>query len=176
MINITNVFPECYADTLLVELIMDRKYPHHCKGVPKVNHELKERKDANGVLIAVVDTDRDKYVEEYKHLVLFEEKVNKRNEDEGLALKKLPNKEHYVIFVHTKFETWIWKQADLAGINKVDFDLRSIEDLYSVSKHYNTNADSPTGRNFKRFVNAVVQAAPPGVTLLKKWLVDNDFT
>ena len=176
MIDIKNVFPECDADTLLIGLIKEKGFPNHQHGISSVNNALRTREDSNSILIGIVDLDRAKNIEENKHLIKFTEEIaNTIGSDEELLLKKLPSKEHYVIFVNRAFESWIWKQADLAGINKNTFGFTSLDDLCDVSKHYRTTADSDNGKKFKKFVNTVVRANPPGIILLRKWLVDNTF-
>lgn len=173
MINIKNIFPECDSDTLLVELITQRGKANHNKGVSKVEKAMQRLEQQNNVLIAVIDSDKFKNLHENKYIYSFDNIIiDKANCDEALVLKKLPNKNNYAAFLCPEFEPWIWKQANLAKINTIEYGFPDLATVYKVSKHFGTNES----KEFKRFVNAVVVANPPGITLLKKWLVDNDFT
>jgi hypothetical protein len=174
MIEVKNIFPECDSDTLLVKLITQRGNANHCHGVPKVEKAIKERaKKTNEVLIALIDSDRFKKPHENKYLFSFTEIIcDKQEAAEAVILKRLPNTNSYVVFICHEFEPWIWQQAQLAQINTSEFGFRDLATVYKLSKHYRTNQD-PT---FKKFVNAVVLANPPGILLLRKWLVDNDFS
>lgn len=176
MIGIKNIFPECDADTLLVELITNRGRANHGKGFTKVLSALQKRSESKDVLIGVIDSDkfpnkgRTIYFEEFSGVIF-----SGINAAENVELRKHVTKPHYLVFIHPKFEPWIWKQAKLADVNTADFGYGSVLDLEKVSKHYGTRAASQSGQQFKKFVNAIVQANPPGIILLKRWLIDNHF-
>jgi hypothetical protein len=173
MIEIKNIFPECDSDTLLVKLITQRGNANHSHGISKVEWAMKRRGDTNEVLIALVDSDKFKKPEENRYLYSFTEIiVDCTNAKESLVLKKLPNNNRYAVFLCPEFEPWIWRQAQLAGIKTTDFGFPDLDSLYKVSKHFRTNES----QIFKNFVNAVVQANPPGILLLRKWLVEQDFS
>ena len=123
MIDIKNIFPECDSDTLLVQLITQRGFPNHCKGISKVSKALEKHKDAvDRFLIGMVDSDNFKRINDDKYLRNFSELIKDlKNTDEGVVLKKIPDKKHYLIFIHTEFESWAWKQAGLATINTLEF-------------------------------------------------------
>ncbi len=168
MVELKNIFPECDADTLLVELITQRGHPNHCKGISKVSTALKNNSESNGFFIGIVDSDKFKRIVDDKYLQNFtEELYNFKEQDEGIVLKRIPNKHHYILFIHKEFEPWVWKQAKLAQINTEEYGFSDLKSLYRESKHYRTNES----QKFKKFVNAVVKANPPGVQFLKKWLI-----
>ncbi len=173
MIEIKNIFPECDSDTLLVKLITQRGNANHSHGISKVEWAMKRRGDANEALVALIDSDKFKKPEENKYLFSFKEIiVDCKNGEESLVLKKLPNHNRYAIFLCPEFEPWIWKQAQIARVNTSNFNFTDLDSLYKVSKHFRTNESQV----FKNFVNAVVMANPPGITLLRKWLVNQDFS
>jgi hypothetical protein len=169
MIDIKNIFPECDSDTLLVQLITQRGFPNHCKGISKVSKALEKHKDAvDRFLIGMVDSDNFKRINDDKYLRNFSELIQDlKDNEEGVVLKKIPNKRHYLIFIHTEFEPWAWKQANLAGINALEYGFSGIEEFYKESKHNRTLGSL----KFKKFVNAIVMAEPPGIKFLKEWLV-----
>ena len=177
MIELKNIFPECYADTLLVQLIKQGGRPNHQHGISEVSRALKSRSDNNQTLIGIVDLDKAKNIAENKYLMEFTEVIlNGKDDQASLILKKHPSKSHYLIFVHKEFEHWIWSQAKLGGVDTKTFGFNTLDELYQISKSYRTSTNSNAGQRFKKFVNAVVIADPPGVALLKKWLVDYNFT
>lgn len=171
MITIKNIFPECDADTLLVRLILQKGIPGHRKGVSKVSMALEKEKDSLGVFIGLIDFDKRKYQTQNKYLRNFSQVVfDRKDENEGLVITKIPNKQHFLIFVYKEFEPWIWKQAALANVNSAEFGIKDLEVLYKLSKSYGESEDI----NFKKFVNAVVMADPPGIKLLRAYLT-KDF-
>ncbi len=170
MIDVKNIFPECDADTLLVELIINRGKPNHKKGISEVTKALDMFQNNNSRLVGLVDYDKLKYQNQNKYLVNFSEIIlDQKNEDEGLIIKKIPNKQHFLIFVFKEFEPWIWKQAQLAKIDSTEFGIKNLDELYKLSKHYRNIGNA----NFKKFVNAVVSANPMGIELLRSYLIVN---
>lgn len=168
MITVKNIFPECDADTLLVELITERGHPNHCKGISKVSKALERRKDENVYLIGIVDSDEFKRINDDKYLIRFTEIIHDLiDQEESLLLKKIPNKDHYIIFIHKEFEPWVWRQAEIAEIDANTYGFVDLDSLYKESKHYRTSGSI----KFKKFVKAVVSANPPGIKFLKQWLV-----
>ncbi len=176
MINITNIFPECDVDTLLVELITQRGRANHNKGVSNVSRALVRNKDKEGPIIGVIDSDKFKQLNKDKYLLEFSEIIKNligTNFKEDLQLCKHPAKNHYLIYIHPEFEPWLWKQAELSGIRQQeDSEYKDYKVFENDAKKYGLSRSV----SLKRFVNKVVNANPPGILMLKKWLVENDFT
>jgi hypothetical protein len=173
MIDIKDIFPECDADTLLVELITRQGHANHNKGVSKVSKALKKNAHKLGPLIGIIDSDKFKRLDQDPYLPAFNEVICDHIEgDEKLRLNKLPNKQHYLISVHPEFEPWIWAQATLSGLNFDDYGYENDFDGFEGdSKRYGMVESA----KFKKFVNAVIIANPPGVLMLRRWLIDKDF-
>ena len=172
MIDIKNIFPECDADTLLIELITQRGWANHNKGVSKVSKSLLHKSDLVGPFFGVVDSDKFKNIDKDPYIPFFTQIVsNTVNDAEKLKLTKIPGKEHYLIFIHPEFESWILAQAELVGIKLSQYNYNSYKEFERESKNYGL-VISP---KFKKFVNEIVEANPPGILLLKKWLLKNDF-
>jgi len=173
MIDIKDIFPECDADTLLVELITKRGKANHNKGVSKVSKALKNRSDKQGPFVAVIDSDKFKRLHQDPYLPQFSEVIsNYINGKEHLKLNKLPNKQHYLVFIHPEFEPWIWEQAALAEIN---FEELGYNNDYKGFETDAKNYGLAQSKKFKKFVNAVVSANPPGIIMLRRWLVEKNF-
>jgi hypothetical protein len=172
MIEIKNIFPECDADTLLVELITGRGHANHNKGVSKVSKALKRNGNKQGPIIGLIDSDKFKRIHEDPYIPAFSELVcDLINQREKLRLKKLPNKRHYLIFIHPEFEPWIWAQSKLVDVDPSSYGYSNYKEFEDDSKDYGLSESI----RFKTYVNAIVQANPPGIITLRRWLVANDF-
>ena len=57
------------------------------------------------------------------------------------------------------------------NINLDQFDYNSYREFERESKNYGI----VKSQKFKKFVNAIVEANPPGIKLLRRWLIDYDF-
>ena len=165
MIEVKRIFPECNADTLLVELLLQRGAPAHYKGISKVAKALQAVENNEILTYGIVDSDKFKnnppYFEQFK---LIEDK----SVDQGLILKQLPNSNKHLIFICPEFEPWIWQRAADCGINPNDsnFGFVSLDVLNKVSKKNEIHEQ----KEFKKFVNAVVQKNPPAIVTLRNWL------
>jgi hypothetical protein len=163
MIELKRIYPECYADTLLVELLLERGKPGHCKGISKVAKALERIKD-NALLFGIVDSDRFKNHPPYfKNFTITKED---KQADEGLILKQIPDSKKYLIFVCPEFEPWIWKRAKESGINPSDYTFDSLDNLYQASKRMSVSEDV----NLKGFVNSVVRSDNAAIATLRNWL------
>ncbi len=164
MIEVKRIFPECNADTLLVELILQKGKPAHYKGNSKVAKALENITNETLLVIGIVDS--DKFENTPPYLENFSQTVEDCSEIENLILKKIPNTKKHLIFVCPKFEPWIWKRAMESSINPVDFGFETLSDLFKSSKSNELREDA----NFKKFVNAVVRSDNPAILKLKGWL------
>lgn len=164
MIDIKRIFPECNADTLLIELLFQRGKPGHFHGISKVAEALKRIDNDTLFTFGLVDSDKFKntptYIDEFT--IIKED----RSEDCGLILRQRPNTNKHLVFVCPKFEPWIWKQATVCGIDPKIYGFENLFSFYKVSKNNLDHVDPL----FKRFVNAVVMKNPPAIAVLKNWL------
>lgn len=163
MIELKRIFPECNADTMLAELILQRGKPAHYKGISKVCNALINF-DGAKFTIGIVDT--DKFKRDAGLIHKFSEEVENKMNPEGLLIKKIPSSNKYVIRLDPGFEKWIWQQAEVCSISPRDYGFNSVEDLMKAAKQ-NEVAEH---RELKGFVNAVVQANPPAIQTMRKWL------
>ncbi len=172
MIDIKNVFPECDADTLLIELITQRGNANHNKGCSNVSRSLLRNSHLKGPFFGVIDSDKFKNIDKDPYLPKFSEVISdKINETENIRLKKIPGKNHYLIFIHPEFEPWILSQAKIVGISLAEFGYSNYKEFEKESKNYGL----VRSQRLKKFVNAIVKANPPGIILLKKWIIENDL-
>jgi len=165
MIEVKRIFPECNADTLLVELLLQRGKPAHYKGNSKVAKALERLENDTILIFGIVDSDKFKNTPPY--LANFTITKEDRSGDMGLILKQMPGSQKHLIFVCPKFEPWIWDRAAESGINPSEHGFPSLDELYKVSKRNEIREEV----NFKRFVNAVVMSDNPAIQTLRNWLV-----
>lgn len=159
MIGETRIFPECDADTLLVELIR-KKTPQHCFGNSRVAAQMEKRLNSRDTHIGVVDSDKFKRTPHY--LKTFKKEI--ATEKSGLILRQKDKTNQYLVFIHPKFEPWIWKCAELAQLKPSRWGFNTIDQLYAVTKH-----GAFENQRLKNFLNAIVQKNPPPINQLRKW-------
>lgn len=164
MIEVKRIFPECNADTLLIELILQRGKPAHYKGNSKVAKALEKIANTQGAVIGIVDS--DKFKRNPPYLSKFDLTVVDKIESEGLLLKQISGKEQYLIFVCPRFENWIWKCAIECGVDPSQYNFFNILDLESSSKRNQLRED----KELKRFVNAIVLKNPEPIQTFRSWL------
>ncbi len=165
MIQVKKVFPECCADTILVELILQRGRPSHYHGINNVGQAL-IKYNKNDFIIGVIDTDKFKRPD--PNIELFTVIVEDKLRSEKLLIRKQPETNKHIIRIHPEFEPWIWDLAIECGINPNDeiYGFESIEKLYTASK----SVDVFDNQKFRKFVNAVILKNPPPIQTLRLWL------
>ncbi len=127
MIEITRVFPECDADTLFVELLLQKGKPSHYHGITNTTKAILKSKRTD-FIIGVVDT--DKFKRDNADIKSFSEVVTNRLNDENLLVIKLPNTNKHIIRLHPAFERWIWEVAKKCGVNPGEFGFNDLDKIY----------------------------------------------
>jgi len=123
--------PECYADTLLIEMLVPPKVGYNHKfGCFKVEAEMKLGKLKDRFALGIIDNDKN----QIKYLAEFVE-VDKV--EGSLILWRHGNKErhHYLIQICPALEKWILNVCEAEGINIVELGLKNdLEGLKEFSK------------------------------------------
>ncbi|HMJ46684.1 MAG TPA: hypothetical protein VK498_05110 [Ferruginibacter sp.] len=163
MIELKRVCPECCADTLLVELVLQRGKPAHYNGITEAIDAVIKHK-TNSFTIGLVDT--DKFRREPPQMARFSEVVEDRLQDQGLVVVKMPDTNKHLIRLHPKFEHWIWKLADECAISPKDYQFDSIKALENATKTQQVFEN----KVFRKFVNEVIKCNPPAIQTLGIWL------
>ena len=147
MIEVKRVFPECWADTMLVELILQRGRPAHYHGINNVGIALHKYKGGDFV-IGLVDTDKFKRKDPKIELFTFE--VENRLHDHQLIIKQIPETNKYIIRIHPEFESWIWNLAIQCDIDPKDaeYGFDTIGKLADASKA----EDAFDNKKLKKFI------------------------
>jgi len=163
MIDVQRIFPECFADTLLVELILQRGAPRHYHGINNVGIALMKY-PRNDFIIGIIDTDKFKRTD--SNIDLFTITIADKLHDEKLIIKRQPGTNKYIIRLAPEFEPWIWELAAKCNIPPGDFGFNTLKKLSAISK----DDDAAANKNFKKFINAVITANPPPIQTLRYWL------
>ena len=158
MIEVKRIFPECYADTLLVKLILQRGNPAHYKGIHNVAAALQKHQNHTQFTVGLIDKDKVKNASNYikKFIVVFEQ--------DNLAILNLPGTQIYLIQLNPAFEKWLLAAAGSCGI--------SLPNDY-IFEHFKRDAKDINVEDIsrcKKFINSVVEANPPAIQTLKFWL------
>ena len=165
MVEVKRVFPECCADTILVQLILQRGRASHYHGINKVGQALIKH-ESNDFIIGLIDTDKFKRPD--PNIELFTELIDDKLADEKLLIKRQPLTNKYIIRIHPEFEPWIWDLAFSCDVDPKDeiYGFDTIEKLYHASK----SEDVFDNAKFKKFVNAIITKNPPPIQTLRFWL------
>ncbi|HTL83112.1 MAG TPA: hypothetical protein VL651_15470, partial [Bacteroidia bacterium] len=157
MIELQRIMPECFADTLLVRMILQRGRPGHRKGISSVAKALVEYDHNAHFVIGVADTDKFKRDSQNPNIQKFKIIVENKIEEQGLLIVQIPGTQKYLIRIHPDFEPWIWALAKTAGIKTEDFGYSNIDDLKSATKSNEVDEN----KNLKDFIWQVIKANPP---------------
>ncbi len=104
--------PECYLDTLLVEVLLNKPFSvNHKKGNSSIATEMKHGALKDSFAVGVIDEDRVKL----KELDTFVEV--ERLSKKGLKIYYHPKKKHFFIQICPVIEKWILKECDKASID-----------------------------------------------------------
>ncbi len=104
--------PECYLDTLLVEVLLNKQFSvNHKKGNSSIATVMEHGPLKDGFAVGIIDEDKVRL----KELDTFvkEERLSK----EGLKFFWHSKKKHFFIQICPAIEKWILKECDKASID-----------------------------------------------------------
>jgi hypothetical protein len=163
MIDVKRIFPECNADTLLVELIIKRGKPAHYKGISKVANAIEKFEHHHLFVVGVVDD--DKFTRVPRYLNEFETVLDQK-EDNIKVLRERGTQKH-IIKIVPALEKWIWMVAEGCGIDAAQYGFDSWQYLKdNVTKDETIYQNT----NFKKFINAIIAKNPQPIQTLTTWL------
>ena len=126
------VVPECYVDTNLINILLNKDCNHQ-KGCATVCKTL-DAKLADQFAIAIIDKDKKepKAVEQFVKI----------GESEHLVVSKHQTRHHYLIQIKPAIESFILDAAEELGINLSDYGLKTeLEELRIISKTITAKKD-----------------------------------
>lgn len=133
------VVPECYVDTNLINVLLN-KACNHQKGCATVCKTL-ETKLADQFAIAIIDKDKSepKAVEQFVII----------GESEHLVVRKHQTRHHYLLQIKPAIERFILDAVEELNINLSDYSLPTeLDDLRVVSKTVTAKEDFKLKRLF----------------------------
>ena len=150
-----SILPECYADTVLIE-IAGFKHPNHQPSIGQVANSMKKRPKTK--LIGVVDDDKNKPAY-FSQFVLLEEK-------DRLSKYKHPDREHYLIILSPAFEKWIYDAATDVNVDPEKYGFKSMKRFKNATK----NQFVSNNQEVKRFLNDIKQRKNSPMQTLIRWI------
>lgn len=150
------VVPECYADTLLVEMLGFVR-PNHQLGIGKVFGAF-DKNFKNRQAVGIIDDDKVKP----KDLDDFE------TFEEIHGIKRLKKDKHTVLVISPVFEDWIFENANAKNVDPVRFGFRNRKAFQKACKRMDVSGN----QNVKQFLNSLKQKEAPGFIQLKKWICE----
>lgn len=155
--------PECYLDTNLVEVLLNKPYAvNHKKGNSSIVKAMDSDRLKNGFVVALIDDDKVKVkvLENYT-------KINRLCKT-TLKLFKHPQRTHFVIQVAPAIEKWILNECEKGGINLEEFGLPG---ELSGLRHMKGLSQRNDGR-FKNLFKCMADVeACDEIIEMKKWLM-----
>lgn len=152
------VFPECYADTVLIQfLITDPLDVVHISGIPNVAKEMKEAYDGNklGQFIGVVDKDKRTPL----YLLTFETIIEK----DKVCFKRKDKLDHYLIIIDKAIESFLLWNAAQVSVNITDYGFPN--EIKSLGKVLKTSAIGSNANYLRLLTDLHVRQAPSILTL-----------
>jgi hypothetical protein len=152
------ILPECYGDTLLIEILGYSK-PNHQQpgGINRVLDTL-EKKYPGQTAVGIIDKDK-------KITPAYFQNFQKQKETNHLILRKHRQRNHYLILVIPALERFLLTAAAECGIpdTEIPFTEKRLKDI-SKTQHADSN------QQLKQFMNRIIQKKAPGTETLKTWL------
>lgn len=151
------ILPECHADTLLAE-IAGFKANHQ----PNINEVAKsmEVNFKGSLAIGIVDDD-NRIPNYFKNFVAL-------NTDYGFILKKHPERKHYLIVLSPAFEKWVFKAAEISGVDPSKFTFREMDYFKKCAKDRLVHKN----KEVRSFLNAITQKPGNPISEIGQWIED----
>ncbi|MBL7826611.1 MAG: hypothetical protein JNJ57_08280 [Saprospiraceae bacterium] len=156
-----NVIPECYADTLLVNLI----------GIQKPNHTVNSNlgavlktvssKKPGARVVGIIDSDKGKSERLLKNFEFIAEEY---------GIKKYQSSEKTILILCPAFEKWVYHVAkhEDVGILPEKFGFDTEKMFRKACK----NIEAKNNQNLRQFFNALKQKQAPGLLKLQEWIIE----
>ncbi|MBK7937045.1 MAG: hypothetical protein IPJ82_08090 [Lewinellaceae bacterium] len=153
------VVPECYADTLLVEMLGIKK-PNHVLN-SNINYVLERVKKSRPgqKVVGIIDSDRGKSEKFLDGFKLIEERHN---------IKKYARGKHTILVVCPAFEGWVFKVAADENVEPAKYGFDSKKKFANECKRH----DVKRNERVKNFLGLLKQKKSPGFTQLKTWICE----
>ncbi len=163
-----NVIPECYADTVLVEMLGFSR-PNHAVN-SNISYVLKTVRASlpNQQVVGIIDSDRGRSEKLLDSFKLIDEQHN---------IKKFSRGKQTILVICPAFESWIFQNAAKKNVDPTDHHFPT--PIYFRRKCKDIHAKR--NQDLKQFLNTLKQKQAPGFVQLKTWICEgagideNDF-
>ena len=155
------ILPECYGDTLLIEMLGYRKPNHQTSGIGQVIKVMQEKLKGH-LALGIVDNDKKitpKYFEEFESV----------KEENSLILKKHPKQNHHLILLNPALEKFLLCGAKNCGVKQSEIPY-SEKDLRRLMKSQRVGSN----KEIRKFIQKVITKKSPETETLKLW-IENIF-
>lgn len=160
MLPHNNLCPECFADTLLAEMVGFWR-PNHKNGIGEVFNEMRQNRWKSQVFLGIIDDDSRK-PGDFKFFEI------QKSSDGLVHFRHKTNHNHHLIVVSPAFERWVFDNAEAKGIDPARFKFDSIKKFGKAAKDKNVASN----RDVKDFLNTLKQKNAPGLVTLKAWILE----
>jgi hypothetical protein len=155
--HLFNVVPECYADTMLVNLLGFQGVNHALNSnVSYVQKTIKARKP-HEKWVGIIDSDRGRQEKLLDDFTL---------ESEEQHIKKYVNGARVILVLCPALETWIYQNAEQVGVSPEKYGFQSPKYFRDSCKDMNAKQN----QELKQFLNTLKQKNAPGFVQLKSWI------
>ncbi len=152
------ILPECYADTLLIE-VLGFKRPNHQLGIGQVKNALAE-KFRNTIAVGIIDNDKKKPTD-FQEFELDREEIS-------IQRRLKSNTRHTLLIICPAFEDWIFENAAAVKVNPAHYGFRNRKYFKDICKQQ----DASENDQLKQFLNTLKQKNAPGFIQLKTWICE----
>jgi hypothetical protein len=156
--NHPQVIPECYADTLLVEMLGFE--PQHKMGIGEVTNLLVQR-FKNNLAVCIIDNDKKKPTDFNDFEI---EKI-----ESGIHRYRKPGSKHILLVISPAFEDWFFENANAVKIDPAKYGFRTRKYFKDACKNKNAGEN----QQLKQFLNTLKQKKAPGFVQLKTWICES---
>lgn len=151
------ILPECYADTLLVEMLGFE--PQHKLGIGDVKNAL-SKNFKNSVAVGIIDNDKKKPTD-FSEFKIDIEKT-------GIQRRHNADTKHTLLVISPAFEDWVFENAKKVEVDPAKYGFRT-------RKYFRETCKSPNvddNQQVKQFLNTLKQKSAPGFVQLKTWICE----
>jgi len=154
-----NILPECYADTLLVEILLGVKIRNHQLGIGAVKNAL-ITKFKNTVAVGIIDNDKKKPTDFVEFAIAEENK--------GIQRRLKDDAKHTLLVISPAFEDWVFANADAIDVDPAKYGFHTRKYFRETCKRENASENL----QLKQFLNTLKQKKAPGFVQLKTWVCE----
>ncbi|MEP7171332.1 MAG: hypothetical protein ABI855_18330 [Bacteroidota bacterium] len=158
------VVPECYAETRVVEILLQLDDElNHQHGVGNVIRAFEKRLHKY-IAVGIIDEDPNKGSKPSK---LSDYQSKKSNASNTLELFKHRDRFNYIIKIKPEIEKFLINASKESNINPVDFNLPAdFLGLSQITKSKNIK----NNKDFTQCIKAMINANAPSLSDLKNWI------